>query len=103
MLKIHFQYISRIFFLSIVVNITGYMIRFAIDVAILDMVDDQKHHSQNSSCSNSSNVHFSFSEIKEENGQWEIKAELKNKILSEGGEALVFSEKFGNFKKAGKD
>ncbi|CBY06882.1 unnamed protein product [Oikopleura dioica] len=47
-------------------NITGYMIRFAIDVAILDMIDDQKHHSQNSSCSNSSNFHTSFAEIKED-------------------------------------
>ena len=60
---------SRIFFLTIIMNITGYMIRFAIDVAILDMVDDQKQHSQNSSCSNSSNFRSSFSEIKEENFQ----------------------------------
>ncbi|CAG5104539.1 Oidioi.mRNA.OKI2018_I69.chr1.g1317.t2.cds [Oikopleura dioica] len=45
----------RIMILTIFMNITGYMIRFAIDVAILDMVDDQKRHHQNSSsCSNSS-------------------------------------------------
>ena len=35
------------------------------------------------------------SEIKEEKGEWKIPAELKTKIISEGGEALVFSEKFG--------
>ncbi|CBY34845.1 unnamed protein product, partial [Oikopleura dioica] len=35
------------------------------------------------------------SEIKEEKGEWQIPAELKTKIISEGGEALVFSEKFG--------
>ncbi|CBY34125.1 unnamed protein product [Oikopleura dioica] len=35
------------------------------------------------------------SEIKEEKGEWNIPAELKTKIISEGGEALVFSEKFG--------
>ena len=35
------------------------------------------------------------SEIKEEKGEWQIPAELKTKIISEGGEAFVFSEKFG--------
>ncbi|CBY12814.1 unnamed protein product [Oikopleura dioica] len=35
------------------------------------------------------------SEIKEEKGEWQIPAELKTKIISEGGEALIFSEKFG--------
>jgi len=40
------------------------------------------------------------SEIKEENGEWNIPADLKNKIVSEGGEALVFSEKFGIFETA---
>ena len=35
------------------------------------------------------------SEIKEEKGEWNIPAELKTKIISEGGEALVFSENFG--------
>jgi len=37
------------------------------------------------------------SEIKEEKGEWKIPAELETKIISEGGEALVFSEKFGIF------
>ncbi|CBY34846.1 unnamed protein product [Oikopleura dioica] len=40
------------------------------------------------------------SEIKEEEGEWQIPAELKTKIISEGGEALVFSEKFGIFQTA---
>ncbi|CBY12806.1 unnamed protein product [Oikopleura dioica] len=40
------------------------------------------------------------SEIKEEKGEWQIPAELKTKIISEGGEALVFSEKFGFFETA---
>ncbi|CBY16104.1 unnamed protein product [Oikopleura dioica] len=40
------------------------------------------------------------SEIKEEKGKWQIPAELKTKIISEGGEALVFSENFGNCKTA---
>ncbi|CBY31500.1 unnamed protein product [Oikopleura dioica] len=35
------------------------------------------------------------SEIKEERGEWQIPAELKIKVISEGGEALVFSENFG--------
>ena len=35
------------------------------------------------------------SEIKEEKGEWKIPAELKTKVISQGGEALVFSEKFG--------
>ncbi|CBY10826.1 unnamed protein product [Oikopleura dioica] len=40
------------------------------------------------------------SEIKEEKGEWKIPTELKSKIISEGGEALVFSEKFGIFETA---
>ena len=43
---------------------------------------------------------LSRSEIKEENGEWQIPAELELKILSEGGEALVFSEKFGDVETA---
>ena len=35
------------------------------------------------------------SEIKEENGIWNLKNELKDELLSEGGEAIVFSQKFG--------
>jgi len=42
-----------------------------------------------------SNVVLDRSEIMEENGKWNLKNELKNKLLSEGGEAIVFSEKFG--------
>ena len=40
------------------------------------------------------------SEIKEENGEWQIPAELEAKLISQGGEALVFCEKFGNFETA---
>ncbi|CBY32153.1 unnamed protein product [Oikopleura dioica] len=40
------------------------------------------------------------SEIKEEKGEWKIPAELKTKIISQGGEALVFSEKFGIYETA---
>ena len=40
------------------------------------------------------------SEIKEEKVEWQISAELKTKIISEGGEAIVFSEKFGIFETA---
>jgi hypothetical protein len=50
--------------------------------------------------SNLKNVMISRSEIKEENGKWEIEAELKKKLLSKGGEALVFSEEFGNLETA---
>ena len=39
-------------------------------------------------------------EIMEEKGEWKIPAELKTKVISEGGEALVFSEKFGIFETA---
>ncbi|CBY39015.1 unnamed protein product, partial [Oikopleura dioica] len=35
------------------------------------------------------------SEIKEENGIWNLKNELKEKLLSEGGEAIVLNQKFG--------
>ncbi|CBY43496.1 unnamed protein product, partial [Oikopleura dioica] len=41
------------------------------------------------------NVFLDRSEIKEENGKWNLKNELKNKLLSEGGEAIVFNQKFG--------
>ena len=41
------------------------------------------------------NVFLGRSDIKEENGFWRLKDELKNKIVSEGGEALIFLEKFG--------
>ena len=50
--------------------------------------------------SNLKNVMISRSEIREEYGEWEIEAELKKNLLSKGGEALVFSEKFGNFETA---
>jgi hypothetical protein len=50
--------------------------------------------------SNLKNVIISRSEIRVENGEWEIEAELKKKLLSQGGEALVFSEKFGNLETA---
>jgi hypothetical protein len=50
--------------------------------------------------SNLKNVMISRSEIREENGEWEIEPELKKKLLSKGGEALVFSEKFGNLETA---
>ena len=33
------------------------------------------------------------SDIKEESGFWELNVELKNKIISEGGEAVIFLEK----------
>jgi hypothetical protein len=41
------------------------------------------------------NVFIGRSEIKEENGKWQFLDGLKEKIISEGGEAIVFSEKFG--------
>ena len=40
------------------------------------------------------------SEIKEEKGEWNIPAELKTKVISQGGEALLFSEKFGIYETA---
>ena len=39
-------------------------------------------------------------EIKEEKENWELTDEIKKKIISEGGEALVFSEQFGNIETA---
>ncbi|CBY30392.1 unnamed protein product [Oikopleura dioica] len=39
---------------------------------------------------------ISRSKIKEESGKWELPANFLTKIISEGGEALVFSENFGN-------
>ncbi|CBY40201.1 unnamed protein product [Oikopleura dioica] len=46
------------------------------------------------------NVFLGRSEIKEETGFWKLNDELKNKIISEGGEAVIFLEKFGNLKAA---
>ena len=46
------------------------------------------------------NVFLGRSEIKEETGFWKLNDELKNKIISEGGEAIIFLEKFGNLKAA---
>ena len=39
-------------------------------------------------------------EIKEESGEWELPDEIKGKLISEGGEALVISELFGNLEAA---
>ena len=41
------------------------------------------------------NVFIGRSEIDEENGKWLISNELEEKMISEGGEAIVFCEKFG--------
>ena len=46
------------------------------------------------------NVFLGRSEIKEENAFWKFNDELKRKRISEGGEALVFLEKFGKFEAA---
>jgi hypothetical protein len=46
------------------------------------------------------NIMLSRSEIKEERGEWEIPNELESKIISRGGEALVFSENFGDMETA---
>jgi hypothetical protein len=47
------------------------------------------------------NQHLCRSKIKPETKKWEIPADLKNKKISfGGGEALVFSENFGDFKTA---
>jgi len=46
------------------------------------------------------NVFLGRSEIKEETGFWKLNDELKNKIISEGGEAIIFLEKFGNLEAA---
>ena len=42
------------------------------------------------------NVLIGRSEMKEENGKWQFLDGLKKKMISEGGEAIVFSEKFGD-------
>ena len=42
-----------------------------------------------------SDVFIERYEIKEESGEWKLDNQLKRKLISEGGEALVFSEKFG--------
>ncbi|CBY13855.1 unnamed protein product [Oikopleura dioica] len=44
---------------------------------------------------NLSDIFIGRSEIKEENGIWNFKNELKDELLSERGEAIVFSQKFG--------
>ena len=49
---------------------------------------------------NFKNVFLGRSEIKEETGFWKLNDELENKIFSEGGEAIIFLEKFGNLKAA---
>ena len=46
------------------------------------------------------NVFLGRFEIKEETGFWKLNNELKNKIISKGGEAIIFLEKFGNLKTA---
>ena len=46
------------------------------------------------------NQYFNRSEIKEETGEWEYPAELYDDLISEGGEALVFSQKFDNLETA---
>ncbi|CBY42905.1 unnamed protein product [Oikopleura dioica] len=46
------------------------------------------------------NVFFGRSEIKEETGFWKLNDELKKKIISEGGEAIIFLENFGNLEAA---
>ena len=40
------------------------------------------------------------SKIKPETGKWDIPADLKNRKISEGGEALIFLEKFGDLETA---
>ena len=39
-------------------------------------------------------------EIKEENGNWNLPADLRSELISEGGEALVISQNFGELKTA---
>ena len=43
-----------------------------------------------------SNVLISRFEIKEEIGEWKLTNELSDKLINSGGEAIVFSEFFGN-------
>ena len=40
------------------------------------------------------------SKIKPETGKWDISAELETKKISLGGEAVIFSEKFGDLETA---
>ncbi|CBY40980.1 unnamed protein product [Oikopleura dioica] len=47
-----------------------------------------------------SDVFIERYEIKEESGEWKLDNQLKGKLISEGGEALVFSEKFGGHEMA---
>ena len=46
------------------------------------------------------NQYISRWKIEEENGEWILPNELEQKLISEGGEALVISEKFGNLETA---
>ena len=39
-------------------------------------------------------------EIEEELGEWDLPDEIKTKLISEGGEALVFEEQFGSLETA---
>jgi hypothetical protein len=43
---------------------------------------------------------FCRSKIKQETGKWNIPADLQSKKISSGGEALIFSEKFGDVETA---
>ena len=49
---------------------------------------------------NLKNVFLGRFEINEENGEWNLNDELERKIISEGGEALIFSQKFGDLEVA---
>ena len=40
------------------------------------------------------------SKIKHESGKWEIPVDLQNEKISSGGEALIFSERFGDLETA---
>ena len=46
------------------------------------------------------NQYISRWKIQEESGEWILPNELEQNLISEGGEALVFSEKFGNLETA---
>ncbi|CBY12417.1 unnamed protein product [Oikopleura dioica] len=46
------------------------------------------------------NVILGRFEIKEETGEWKLNDELKNKMISEGGEALIILEQFGKLETA---
>ena len=46
------------------------------------------------------NISIGRSEIKEESGEWKLDNELKAKLISEGGEAIVLDWKFGEHEMA---